>query len=891
MRISLAALGVGWCVCGRAQVVVNEAGIHAHLVNSKTVVTLALTSQRKQPVRALIELQWLGLASERDEVERARVTLPPGQSSIETPMPLSTKIADPLLERLRYQIDPAGRGLAEFVPVKGIVSFANIADYAFSLRVIAPSIVQPGKEYELRVLAVHPVTGQLVAGVHVAYGRSGAISGKDGVTVLPVASDLAENNPNYVTAQIGDLSRRQGAPEITAARGEVRIQCDKPIYQPGQTMHVRILALAPDGKAEAGAEHSIKIFNESEDVEDAAMLTTSRFGIAATDWEIPTNAKPGEYRIQVDDEGEDGELPATRTVNIRRYELPSFRVSVHLDRTYYLPHQTAAIEVGGEYLFGKPVSTGKVQITEGDEGLHIGQGELNADGRFRTTLELNEPKFGDAKFIDRHFTAFITDSSTNRTEQHKFDVRISCEPLHIYIAKEESTRNGQRLWITTYSPDGAPARSDVTVLGGTRVLAEGRTSRFGLVRLDLPQGNGDFLVRAVTHDGRQAEERLAYQNAESRIWLETDRTLYRQGETVHCRVSAAEKNAAALLLAWNPHGQVLFSQDIHFKDGAAVVNIPFDPKFGKEVAIGVVSGALGPAASRTVVFPSAGELGIQVVPVKAEYRPGEMARIELRASTKAALGIAIVDQSVLERASTDAAFGPRPWFDYEMDQRNSVGGIRYADLLNLNPAKIDDDLQQVAEVLVESPVLQESLDQSLQNRENAYMGVAQREIQPLKNALDEHYLRTLAYPRDENSYLEIAGGVPGTLLDPWMDSYFPRFSTEGPNDVLRICTAGPDKQIGTEDDFCALEIQRRWFARFESIMRDALVRVQDYPATTDEFMSLLDRAGLRFNRLKDPWEMPVRCSIVYERDRRAIRIQSGARPPMGNCRRFYDRGV
>jgi hypothetical protein len=159
MRIWPAAAGVVLCVCGRAQILVNEASIRAHLVNGQTVVTLALQSQREKPVRALVELRWLGPANEQHGLAKANVTLAPAQSSVEIPLPLSGKITDPLLERLSYQVDAGETNLTAFDSVHGIVSFVHIADYAFSLRVIAPDIVQPDAGYELRVLTFHPVSG------------------------------------------------------------------------------------------------------------------------------------------------------------------------------------------------------------------------------------------------------------------------------------------------------------------------------------------------------------------------------------------------------------------------------------------------------------------------------------------------------------------------------------------------------------------------------------------------------------------------------------------------------------------------------------------------------------------------------------------------------------
>jgi A-macroglobulin TED domain/Alpha-2-macroglobulin family/Carboxypeptidase regulatory-like domain/A-macroglobulin receptor binding domain len=327
-------------------------------------------------------------------------------------------------------------------------------------------------------------------------------------------------------------------------------------------------------------------------------------------------------------------------------------------------------------------------------------------------------------------------------------------------------------------------------------------------------------------------------------------------------------------MAWNSRGQVLFSRNLQLKDGNVSVDIPYDPRFGKELALGVVSGALGSAASRMVVFPCAEDLRLRVSPVKNEYRPGETARIEFSASAPSVLGVAVTDQSVFERASTDAALAARRWFEFENNWQNRLGGIGYSDLLNLDPAKIDDDLQQVAEVLVGNPHFQESVDETLDNQRNAYMVAAARGLQRLQRALDEHYQNTLDYPGNYESYLRIADTVSASFEDPWMDPYVTRFSTEGPNDVLRIVSQGPDKRLGTSDDFCALEIDRKWFGRFESVIRDSLVRLDDYPATNDEFIRLVDTAGIRFDHLRDPWGTPLRSAIAYNRDSRVIRITS-----------------
>src|SRR5205807_627403 len=118
----------------------------------------------------------------------------------------------------------------------------------------------------------------------------------------------------------------------------------------------------------------------------------------------PSNAKSGEYKIEVSSEESDDRF--SRRVNVRRYELPSFRVSAKADRSYYLLHQKAAVEIGADYLFGKPVTSGKVRVTEDDDNSALLEGSLDDAGRFRGTIETGEEIAPDARFIDRHFTAF-----------------------------------------------------------------------------------------------------------------------------------------------------------------------------------------------------------------------------------------------------------------------------------------------------------------------------------------------------------------------------------------------------------------------------------------------------------------------------------------------------
>jgi hypothetical protein len=156
----------------------------------------------------------------------------------------------------------------------------------------------------------------------------------------------------------------------------------------------------------------------------------------------------------------------------------------------------------------------------------------------------------------------------------------------------------------------------------------------------------------------------------------------------------------------------------------------------------------------------------------------------------------------------------------------------------------------------------------------AFENAGPKQLAPVIQALDQHYLRTLEYPRDEASFQRIAGYVFAGAKDPWLRPFEARFSIEGADAVLSFVSAGPDKKLGTADDYTAATVRRRWFAVYESLMREALSRLTDYPASPEEFVRLLDAAGIRFEALRDPWGRPLRGEIGHFRQTRTIRILS-----------------
>jgi hypothetical protein len=696
------------------------------------------------------------------------------------------------------------------------------------------------------------------------------------------------------------LKAKTEASRPPTARDTVRIDTDKPIYQPGQTAHIRILAIGGDGRARAGAKFSIRVLDSGDTLVQTTGVATSRFGIAGADWEIPANTDPDKYHIEARAEGEDE--GNRRTIEVRRYELPSFRVTARPVRPFYLLGQTPEVEVSGDYLFGKPLAGGTVKITKEDEDEALVEGVLDASGHFRASLkaDLGENAFQYQPFQDLHYTAYVTDPTTNRTEERRFDVRISRDPVHLYLVGDEPSALGVRIYAAAYTPDGQVASADVEVRDGDRVLASGHTNRFGLVRFDLPpvdpaREDAFVEIRARTAAGSATLKApvgtypMAFQ-----VRLETDHALYRAGEPIRCRIRAASGGLQGALLAWTEDGRVLYSQPIDLRKRAAEAAIPYRPDFPRSFTVAFVS-PLGYLydSSRAVAYPGPEELRISARPRQDVYQPGQPAAVTFQASTgkgaavEAALGIAVVDQSVFERAETDR--NPRRgWFDsWDFDRESRVGGIAAGDLLDLPPEKIDADYQLVAEALLAAGSPMPSEETFADEQASAFEEAAAKGLAEVVKRLDEEYHRTLSYPTDRESLMAVAGAALASARDPWGEPYQEKFSIMGDSAVLEFESAGPDKQFDTDDDMLAATIKREWFLPYKAAIREVLDRLKDYPATFEEVAALLDQAGIRFGRLRDPWGNPLSGGVYDRGDTRTIEIQSpGAPVESGSRNRF-----
>ena len=543
------------------RVTIDEGKIRAALKNGSTFVTVPVESTYDVAIPASLSLTWLDRQDQASMPVNQVVTIQPGRTNIEIPF----SIAKPSIwTRLRYLLTPDRNEARAFPPLSGRIPISQIAPYIFELKVNSASQPRRGRPITVNAQAVNPATRTPVAGV--VFKATLTIGEKEfaPVRTLTQSDGLLEYTFNLPASLDGDLFADADV-EITATNGDFeqsaslelhfptqqssgRFQTDKPIYQPGQTIHLRAIVLDPQGRAADGAKVIVRIEDEENDRVHTTNLVSSRFGIVQQDWTLPETATLGTYRITLLADGDHSYQLAQHSIRVSRYELPTFNVVAKPSRTAYLPDQPVEVKVSGNFLFGKPVPKGHVKIIREDVDEPAAEGDAGADGIFIAKLDLKEDQkdFQNTayeNFQDLHFSAYLTDPLSGRTEQRRFDVRLTLNPIHVYFINSSQDFG----FVSTSYADGKPAQANVEILLQGKLVATVRTNRYGLARFQLPSAERNYLeLEALAKDdnGLKGNETFRYSLPEfSQIKLTPRHTLHRPGDPVTLQLNASQLDA------------------------------------------------------------------------------------------------------------------------------------------------------------------------------------------------------------------------------------------------------------------------------------------------------------------------------------------------------------
>ncbi|MBL8295790.1 MAG: carboxypeptidase regulatory-like domain-containing protein [Bryobacterales bacterium] len=899
---------------GQFAVSVDESQIRAFLRNDTTAVSIPVRNTAGAAVKARLALWWLSVDDQGTKVAERAVTIVPGDSRIETPAPLTK---GSIWTRLRYRLEGDLSDARLFAPLDGMVSLAQIADYIFELRASYAGTIARGRPFTVYAEAVHPISRQPIAAAN--WEAALSVDGRK-----PAAREAKQRPEGFVewtfdVPAAADDGNEEAEVEVRAKRGDFaqrvilearlpvglsgRVQSDKPLYQPGQTLHLRALITDAQDQAAAGAKVEVRINGPDGERARSLELEASKFGVVHDDWTIPATAELGTYEIQLRSVGESEREIARHIVRVSRYELPAFLVTAKPDRGAYLPGQAARVTVTGAYLFGKPVAKGRVRVVRmsGGRSEVVGEGEAGPDGAFTAEIDLAADHQGFAnsafgRFEDIHFAAYFTDPLSTRTEQRRFDVRITREPIHLSVVRRAGGGSlPSPVYVATSHADGRPAAATVEVRWKGEMLRV-QTNRYGVGKLLFPSGEteGDVVFQARDATGLAGSwTETSWREGQSLLRMEPARTLYRAGEAVTLRLVAdpSARGDGAVLIHAIAEGRRVATQVARLANHRCAVTFPYQPEFRRAVGFVAWTGGAGSrerweghAGTATVIYPDGTDLGLTVSPAQRVYRPGETASVRMQVTTRegkpveAALGLAVVDQAVLERARTEDEFGRRRWFNCAFcrdEGEEELGGIRLNDLYGLRATvKITPELDLLAEALAaRSGVTVADQSSETFGARPAFASVG-AQARRMKETLDRHYGKTLEFPEDLAALARILDRQWVEAVDPWGRRYRAEFRVEQEYRTVVLRSGGPDKSFGTADDFAAAAFRAPYFAPAGHLIERVLRDHGDYPATAEEFANLLSENGLLLKTLRDPWGTAYQADAITTGVTRRIRVMS-----------------
>lgn len=953
----------------RGELRVNEVATRVLFEKGPAEALLAVENSSGETVNARVEVELLDPGSKSRAKTSQTQTIARGNQTLRLLLPLSISNLNEkersllLWYRLRYRLTDESSPANAIT--EGIISLSGITPELFEVRVTTTGVTREGARYRARAQVFHPLT--LRPAVNVRVDGEVTLEADEGKKVKLHASKTTDSRgyasldfllpsefpefPHRVHASGGEINvKAQMGAIVAEAKGDVFvdqharifINSDKPLYQPGQLMHIRALLFTPTMRALANQNILIRITDPEEISIFRTIVKSSRFGVVSTDWSIPENTRLGDYRIWVGVDGEDSYAQSIHEVRVSRYDLPNFSVTVDPDRKYYLPGQNAEVKVRADYVFGKPVARGRVRVVreserqwnyreqkwdieEGDKY----EGETDAKGFFVAHIKLaSEHKdISDSdyrRFKDVTYAAYFTDPTTNRTEQRRFDLRVTKEAIHVYAVNSNSRDQNRTLplkfYVSTFYADGSPARCRVSLRLAkqsrdkreqkkttARPIVTLRTNRYGLAKTNAIRPpaelagdtNVDLLVSAIDSEGRLGSEKVELSlDDQQTVLVETDKALYRNGEPIIARITSSTPDETVVVDLTRDF-IVIRSERVRLNNGRGTVVFTYTPDFKDKLTVAAYADFIPSRylfGTHTILYPRNSELKMNVRTSQKSYRPGEDAHVNVNirapegGALESALGVVVFDKAVEERFRMDSGYS----FN---NLNNSVqrflgldeqlAGVSLRDLQRTDMSRpVSPELDLLTEILLNRNTYYYpdffSSSQYETSQKKIFAELTRQPLTSIKDVLSKRYALTADYPKNETElrrFLSESQIDFDALRDPWGLAYRAVFSVDRQSDNLALVSAGADKQFETHDD---LLVDRMSWPYFRSVGEAIDRTVHRYHERTGAFIrdsailgSELVKEGVSLDQLRDRWGEPYRFEFEVRDSTYVINVSSG----------------
>jgi hypothetical protein len=478
---------------------------------------------------------------------------------------------------------------------------------------------------------------------------------------------------------------------------KVLLVTDKPLYQPGQVIHIRALCLRPfDLTPVGGSSLTFEVEDPKGNKVFKRARDTSEFGVASADFQLADEINMGAYQVRA----LLGDQQAQKTVEVKKYVLPKFKVDVTADKKFYLPKETVSIDLQTDYFFGKPVAGSKVKVTASTFDVQFKDFQTidtKTDANGHAKAEIKLPDYFVGQPLQKGDALVKVEVKITDTADHTETVTrtypVAEQPIKVSLIPEGGRLMPgveNRVFAAAIYPDGSPAAgAEIKFWKGTKAEGKPHTAvkandsglaewKFTPKKEDFHQGG--WAARNVEVAGGNAPQAWGPQNLLSvaveakdakgntakaatelnsepfgeNVLLRLDKAIYKGGDAMKVEVLTSAGLPTAYLDVVKG-GQTMLTQWLDVKDGKATSKLELPQGvFGtlelhayQQLASGEII-----RDSRVVYVHPRDDLKIDAKADKDVYLPGDAGKIVFTVTdregkpTAAALGVIIVDEAV-----------------------------------------------------------------------------------------------------------------------------------------------------------------------------------------------------------------------------------------------------
>jgi hypothetical protein len=705
--------------------------------------------------------------------------------------------------------------------------YASLKPSPYDLRVLGQTEWLPATDAALHLRILQHGGGRAPHGVPITIELTGPAPGQEVRLASVTTGDHGAAAPRFrlpdwpdgdytlkITATAG-RTREQVSRTVSLKRSwRLMVSTDKPVYQPGQVIRARGLALRrPDLKPVAGQEMVFTVTDPRGNVIFRHRGATSRFGIGSAACSLAGELNEGNYQVEC----RVGATASSATVEVKSYVVPRFRVALALDQPYYQPGQLLKGQVQADYVFGKPVAGGSATInleTTEITPTRCDAIELHTDAAGAAVFELRLPEVlvGREQNSD---SARIAVTATVRDPAGQTQARtetrvVAAQPIRIEVIPDAGTLVKDvpnTIHVMTSTPDGQPAPTRLNITGLDPGQPAGkllRTSPLGLASFELTPRTGavSWMLQAQDDCGRTGRRHvtLTCGTLPGDFLVRTDKAVYRGGETIRLLTLGAGVEPVFLDLVKD--GQTVLCETIDMNDGRGERALDLPPEmFGTVVLHSYRYGPEGLPVqkSRVIQIQPANGLTIKTVLDRPEYLPGERAALTLALTDDhgkpavGAISLAAVDEAVfgvldrrpglertfftLEQELLKPVYEIKDWSAVQLDLDSP--SARSADRVRFEQAvfartnrRVDEQIQRIRSTLASDPEIGDGtlgvLERPDWEQLASSIGMSADQIAQLRKTTGTHSLVVSSYPEKLRKVESIQRAAFGTIATGWI---------------------------------------------------------------------------------------------------------------------------